>query len=414
MINRLNKITAFLLVSMISGIFATTNSNLFQPYDILLRPRMPRNSCWHLSVAYEGSFDECSFQAEENEYEEEFRKCRKILQLFQDEQDAIAALKGADFDRSRGELATLLNRHDDTGAHGLFVPEADLDIHNIMVSGYYFISPTTNLEAHLPIIAMDLEKVRWREKNSENLFEDLRIDDFISQLERVGAIDLGPWDRSGVGDLAVLLSWRRAFSQGKPFLRSVTTGIRGGFILPTGKDADEDRLLALPFGHGAGFGLLANGFIEARVLPKIRFGIDLEFTHLIGDSRPRRIKTDEAQTDLLFLTKINTYREPGFKQHYTLYGQYIDILPCVSARLAYQFTRQEDSRIFLGSDRFDSRLANSAESLFEWTTHSIVTDLSYEPLTGCWPSLSLLVKHGFNGQRAILIDSAAVRLGFCY
>jgi len=392
--------------------------NLFSPYDILLRPQNPVLGQWQTTVAHESSVDEQSFQAEDPNgiVGNEFSIPVRTLQLFQDEQNALAAFKGAQPNTNVSEFAQRFNLHDDTAEHARFDVRADLDVHNTMISTYYHFYNGVSLSAHLPVIEMELSRLRFQENNANQTFEDRISPDIIDSIERMSGLDLHDWQRTGVGDLATIVSWQRYFPQPKPLLRNVAIGLRSGLTFPTGEDRDEDKILGLPFGYDAGVGALVGGTLELWLGPYVRYGFDSERLHHLGETQFRRVQTDPAQTDLLLANKDYVFKEAGFVQHFTIFGKVQDVVPGLAGRIAYQYTRQQEDKLFLSNPRFDPVVANQAESLQEWSTHSLVFDVTYIFRSGeqerFKPYMSLFAKHGFNGERAILLDSVGGQVGF--
>ena len=391
--------------------------NLFTPYDYIMRPQNPVFGCWQTTVAEEATVQEESFQADDpNEcMGNAFSRPACLLQLYQNEQNALAALKRSRDGSDQNALAQEFNMHDDTGEHGRFSVNADLDVHNILLSTYRHFENGISCSLHLPIIHMELNRLRFNEQNNNVTFED-RIDaNLLDSVESMSGLNLNSWQRSGVGDLAALVSWQRYFPQPKPLLRNVAINLRGGVLFPTGEERDEDRVLGVPFGHDAGFGGLVAGNLELWIGPYFRYGLDTELIHHFGTTQFRRIQTDPAQTDLLFANKDYVFKEPGFIQHFTVYGKMQELISGLSARLSYQYTRQQEDKLFVSSDRYNPTIVNDAESLQEWTTHSLVFDVSYTFRSDQYerfrPYLSAFVKHGFNGERAVLVDSVGGQIG---
>jgi hypothetical protein len=392
----------------------TPPMNLFTPYDRLMTPPISPCVCWQVYGGYEGVLSQRSFQADEDEFGNFhcFRKRADVLQLYQDEQDLLAALKGSDFTTALAQLAQKFNIDDDNGLEGLFIPSGTFDVNNFMLSARRFLNYGFSVSAHLQILSMKLKEVSWRPspQNSLTGFDGNVTDDFVAAVEAAGDINLYNWERKGVGDIAALVWWEQDFPQARPLLKNVNLGLRTGLLFPTGKQLDEDVMLGVPFGGGAGVGILGAGTLEMSFCSWYLFGIDAELTYLFGKTRSRRIKTDPAQTDLTFLTKACVYTEPGVLQHFTLYGRFDHFVGGVSAQVAYQYTKQQDTDIFFGTSKYDVAIARRAESLESWTNHSVVFSFDFdfcnsrnEP--GYNPYLSVFYKHGFNGSRAVLFDT---------
>ena len=54
----------------------------------------------------------------------------------------------------------------------------------------------------------------------------------------------------------------------------------------------------------------------------------------------------------------------------------------------------------------DPNIVNGAESLQDWATHQMIFDVAYTWHRQCIdPKLSVFVKYGFNGKRAVVADT---------
>lgn len=388
--------------------------NLYNPYDCVVTPSRALLNDSQVTCAYEYAFRGRSYQAElsERENSNSFRKRADILQLYQNEQDALAALKGDIFTTVRSQLAQKFNINDDDGTLGLFIPCGRMDISNIMLSARYAFHDNFSLSLHLPVILMQLKDVSWKKSPTSSMesFEDNMTTDFITELEQIGNIHLNGWTRKGIGDLAGLIWWERYFPQSRPILVGTLINGRIGFTFPTGKKAEDDYIFCPPFGNGGGLGLLGGMHLDLHFTHCIKAGFDVELLYLWGHNQEMRIKTDARQTDLILLEKACVFKKPGFMQHFTLSLGAQNFYDRLSIECSYQFTKQQDTKLYIQSPKYNPIIANTAESLQEWTTHSLNVGLSldmrnYEQPRAYEPYLQLLFKHGFNGQRAVLMDS---------
>lgn len=410
------KLVISILLALTSNrIFAgMPHFNLYNPYDCMVTPGRALLCDSQAIAAYEYGFRGCGYQAEENEHcnSNSFRKRADILQLYQNQQDALAALKGDLFTSARGQLSQKFNINDDDGTLGLFIPYGRMNISNLMLTARYGFSDNFSFSFHLPVIAMQLKDVLWKKSPSSNLesFEDNMTTDFISALEEIGNMQLMGWRRTGVGDLAALIWGEHYFPQSRPILVGALFNGRIGFTFPTGKKEEGDFIFCPPFGNGGGLGLLGGAHLELYFTHRIKAGFDVELMYLWGHNQEMRIKTDLRQTDLLLLQKACVFKQPGFTQHFTLSLGAQNFCDRLSVECAYQFTKQQDTKVFIDSPRFDPLIVNTAESLQEWTTHSLEVGLSldlrnYEHPHAWEPYIQVLYKHGFNGQRAVLMDT---------
>ncbi|MFA6066808.1 MAG: hypothetical protein WC707_06525 [Candidatus Babeliaceae bacterium] len=389
--------------------------NLFAPYDFLLIPRVWPYTNFQINIADELLVHARAYQADDDELCDTWRKRKDVLQLWQDDQDALAAVKG-DLSDNLGQFAPLF-AVDDNGTIGHIIPYGKLEVNNFMLSAWYnFSCLNLRIAAHLPIFDARLKNVVWKDVTPAPA--GMTANDYVNALEVLGNVDLGGWHRQGIGDLATLVYWFGDNPQAKQYLKNVRLALRGGLTYPTGKKSDVNKLFAIPFGYGSGLGIIGAGTIELWFNHHIRGGIDGQFLQLFGSTARRRIKIDQAQTDLLLLTTATTYREFGFNQHYTIFIEAAHFWRGLSAKIAYQYTKQHESKLFVCSDHFDPIIVNSAENLDEFTTHHMVFNLSYDFYKGeertLKPYLQLFYKHGFNGKRAVLADTITASLSVSF
>jgi hypothetical protein len=376
--------------------------NTLKPYDVILEPRRCEEKCIQNALIYESSFAERAFQADDDERCKKFRIQGNPLQLWQSHQNILASLQELGLDRSAAVQQLIVDGNEDTF---LVTPYADFKAHSLLWATRFYINNHFNVGFFIPFYFLKLHNVRW---HAVNIDQEV-MEHYLRDIEQAGNLDLfNGWERKGIGDCAALVSWYKEYPQyAKRWLRNVGWNLRAGLIFPTGKKQNENILLGTALGNDGGTGIIAGGRLDLQFGSQIHFGIDGEITHLFGDTRPRRIKTNAAETDLLLPTKVVAYKEFGFIQHYTLYLNFEHLFRCFTLQCAYQYTKHNDNKLYLCSNHFNPEVVNNAESLQEFTQHHGFFGIKYDPLDGCWnnPSIMLFYKAGFNGKRAIITDS---------
>ena len=424
-------VIGFVFFGVSGYLHALFSTNLFEPFDILLMDRVPRDSLVQFDVTYEGAFHLRAFQAVEETGSMHARRCDTALQIWQSEQNLSTAFT---FKKSpsvlqppsddmfsvfstgsvgRGELGALnmgdFSRQSALRAH-IF---GDLKIPvNLMFAARFPVTGDWTLGLYLPFYVAQLSDVQWKVRDEDQQQE---AEELLTRIEETGDMDLrNGWKRKGIGDFTALMTWFHDFIQNKSWLKKVMTGVRGGIIFPTGLKADTGKIFAFPFGYDGGAGILFGGTLEVDLKHWIWLGVDAQFEHFFGSKRKRRVMTDTRQTDLVFVNNVSTFKEPGFTQHYTLYVKCAEMWRCISALLAYQHTKHQDDHITFCNSMFSSRIASNAESMQEWTTHSLVGMLTVDVRDFNWfapiPAVSVFAKYGFHGHRALLFDTVGVQM----
>lgn len=422
------KYLALLCVSITALSSAIPPINLFRPSDRPLMPE-PVNECWagQLSIGYEGALTTRGFRDDGDDLlqsrlclTKDREKKTNVLHIFGSEQNGLAALKGFDSPTKPGQFSQLFSINDENGVQGLFRPCGKLSIPlNLLLSYRYYFDYGINLAFHLPVISMELKDVHWRLLNGKTTQEAQLTEGLIGHIRDVSGLKLDGWKRSGVGDLVVQATIMRDFEQRKPFLNNVRVQGRLGIDFPTGKRADEDRLLAIPFGNDGAWGVQFAGGIDLTFCYTLRAGIDAEFLYLFGNTRCRRLRSAEHQTDLLFLRKADMFKEHGLQQQFNIYIESCNFWRGLSAKVNYQLLKKNDDRIDVASDRIRSPITNDAENLRDWTAHSLIFMGRYElwkdfPEARVQPAILGWYKWGFNGKRAILAQTLGVQLSIAF
>lgn len=413
-------------LGMIGLLDAFPPINLFKPSDRPLQPDpLP---CWssQFTIGYEGAIRVKGFRDDEEECNQvclhssdKVKKKTNVLQIYQMEQNGLAALKGFDSETKPGQLSQLFNINDENGTQGLFRPCAEFKIPmNLMFSQRFYFNHGLSFGLHLPVFVMELKDVHFKELNDTLTTCEQRLEDhLLRELREVAGLRVNGWKRTGIGDLIAQLVWMRDYPQSKPLLDNVRVQARLGAVFPTGKKANPDELLAFPFGNDGSWGIQFAGGLDLDFCWALRGGVDVEFIYLFGNERCRRIKTVCNQTDLLFLTKLPVFREHGLNQQYNLYVETCNLFGSgLSLKTNYQFLKQNEDRLFAFSDRYDTEIINSAEGVQDWTAHSLILMAKYDFRKHfgtdfwCIPSLTGWFKWGFNGKRALLANTLGLQL----
>lgn len=346
--------------------------NLVNFYDTLVLPDKSDCSRYQLyAIAQTGlsnkSFDECDCVS-------------NVLRIWNKDQNSLKMLEGLSTETQIGQLRSRLDANDD-GIRGHLNVCGDLDVDFAgEIGGWFYFNKEFFLSLQLPIYSMQLKNVSWADLTKDVSADDARVksyltNNFVQNVKELGCLDICGWKRSGLGDLAVLFGWVGDFPQPKKILKNVKLNTRAGLTLPTGKKADEDKIFAFSFGNDGAVGALMGAGLDLTFGNHTRAGLDVQLLYPFGNTKCRRIKTDTCQTDLLFLTKTETFKSIALTQRFNLYLEFYG--KGFSFKPGYQFMSKGEDILHICSNKFFDDIANSAESLQDWTMHSFVFDLSY-------------------------------------
>ena len=384
--------------------------NILVPYDSLIMPDYDARYRVQCSVFAERGYQQAKGFNDDGDRVD-------VLRILHSEQNALAMLKGFTPTSSIGQLRTLLGANDD-GIRGHLKVSGRLDLDfGIAFAIKFFFKNYWSLGVYLPVYKMELKDVVFEDQTQNVTEADRRVktlltDNFVENVKNLSdGFDLRGWQRSGAGDLTVLLRWFRDFYQHKPFLKNVRVNFRSGLSIPTGKRIDEDKLFAIPFGNDGAFAIPFGVGLDVTMGKYTKLGLDVELTHIFGNTRARRIKTDEDQTELILLKKTQVHRDFGLTQRFDLYVQFYKFLKGLSFKVGYQFKKHGDDEFALKTNAFSQKVANTALRLQEWTMHHIVTNTSYDfgvhlnDNARIRPQLSIFTRFPFNGKQVAVVPT---------
>ncbi len=382
--------------------------NIIKPYDVFLRPQPVEGK--HVQVFGWGEY---GFNAQG------YDSCGKkvnVLQIWNKDQNGLAMLNGFGPLTVAGQLRTRLGN--DYGARGHLCASADLQTIGATIAARYVFPYNVSIGLYLPLYSMKLDNVFWKDLTpiNDTLIRNNLTNNFPLHVMELGCLDICGWRRTGLGDIMAVGEWQGAFDQQKPILKKVIIDGRLGVSIPTALKRDEDKIFAMSFGNDGAWSFMFGAGLDLVWADVIRGGFDVELSHIFGNRRERRIKTDLCQTDLLLLQKACTYKDYGLTQQFTLHLGIFKFYSGFSLDVGYRYTKHDDDTINLESTCFSDKIANSAQSLREWTAHQILLKADYDigyhmsEDSRAIPALGVYARIPFNGKRVVLSPSIGLNL----
>jgi hypothetical protein len=395
-------ITCVLLSEHLQGLAPL---NLLRPYDVNTTPCKWSDQRFQWSgIMLLGSGKSQAFDLDGNKVND--------TQLWTNDQNGLAMVKGYAAGTEIDAIAQATNAiNGDDGVRGHFKVAGDFKIHlSILASVRFYVTNNWWVQASLPFYKVDLKNLTFVDQTKSITADDLAVkaqitDNLAANVARLGnGLHLASWGKTGPGDLVLMAGWSNKYYQRKPWIKRVDPSIRFGLALPTGVKKDEDKVMFMPFGNDGASALIVGGGLTINYVNRIDAGFDVELMHVFSGTKLRRIKVDNDQTDFLLLTKTETQKDPGFTQKFTIFVE-PTIGYGVSARFAYQHLRKGDDHLYVISNAYSSTIANTAQSLKEFTTHNIIAqlkfDLAREDAQFNRPQFTAFFVQPFNGRRSI-------------
>lgn len=393
----------YFALTVFCAAFSAHAMNLLQPYCTLIRPDYSAIRPFQFFTQVETGYDSKGFNAAGDSV--------NALQIWDCDQNAIAMLKGFDAKTCLGQKRIQLDADDD-GTRGHFNVCGDLDLRAAWsVNFRWFFADAWSVGFYFPFYSMQLKNVCWQDLTQDITDQDCRVkglltNDFFQNVCELGdGLDLTGWNRTGPGDLTVLLEWYRDFPQIKQLLRNVRVNWRFGFALPTGFREDPDKVFAVPFGYDGAFAVPFGLGLDFLISRYFKAGFDVQLTHRFGNTHIRRIKTDPCQTELLLLEKTCVYKDYGLIQRFNLYFELFKVIKAASVRVGYQYLKKGRDRVAFANNAYSAEIANTAQSLFDYTMHQIIVNAHYDVgmhsnyEARAWPQFEFFARFPFNGKR---------------
>ena len=412
MMQKKNFLIACAVVSLFS---ASLNAmNLLNSNDPLIRPYFDGRYRTQWALFGQAGINTKAFN-------EDGHDCN-ALRLWHKDQNALTMLDGFCPEGTVGQFRSKLNVDDD-GVRGHFKVCGDLDLRAAVAASFrvFFLNDWA-LSLHVPAYSMRLKNVLWVDQTQDSmdpqdlLTQQCLTDDIINNVARLGCgLQLCGWERTGFGDLALNIEWFRDFVQYRPFLKNARLNWRFGIHFPTGKAWDEDKIMAVPFGNDGAFAIPFGFGLDLTFGRYVKGGIDVELTHIFGNTRERRIKVDRNQTELLLLQRAHVHKDFGLLQRFNLYFEFYKVIKGLSAKVGYQFFKKGDDELSISNPNYSNDIANTAERLQEYTMHNMVAnvwyDFGYNTVDmRVRPEISVFARMPFNGKRSVQHTTIGARL----
>ncbi len=264
---------------------------------------------------------------------------------------------------------------------------------------------------------MHLKNVVWTDQTTVFTVDGVNTKANITNALAANVAHLGNgllltgWDKAGQGDLAFAAGWVGEFVQYKPWIKKVTTSVTGALLAPTGVKSNPDVMMSMPFGNEGATAITIGGEIKVNFKHWVDAGVNVEFMHIFNDTRQRRIKVNTDQTDFLLLTKTEVQTDYGLTQKFNLFCE-SKLFKGISLKLAYQHVKQGSQELYVLSNDYSSTIANTAESLKEWTTHNAIVQLNWDTATAdsnkYRPQFTVFYQKPFNGRRSLQTTSFGI------
>jgi len=415
--NTIHRRLAIVLLSTISAAYALPPLGMFVPYDINIKLKKPVAGHFQLNVLGEKSYHVHGWATD---YKEEETFCVDVLQIYEPVQNVVSLYQGYDASGTVVQtLTTPFTQLLDSIAggpgggvsnfnNGIFQPTGKLSCGQVALSSSYGVGRGFYISAYLPFYFTKLSHTKWHYAGTNTLFSDQKIQEelittFAQDAQKYFDLNIGNWNRKGLGDLTIMAEWQRDFIQQRPTLKNVQTMVRLGISLPTSLKNCDTIILPIAFGADGAIGIPFGGGISINLGNVCEVGFSGQFWYYWSNEKIRRIKTFPTQTTLLYPVLTKTYKEFSIIQNFNLHALLYSFCKRFTLKGFYQYWRKGEDRLIPLSSNFNFDIVNSSRDLEEETRHQFCVLATYSPLKGDFekyiPQFEIFWKTTINGTR---------------
>lgn len=284
---------------------------------------------------------------------------------------------------------------------------------------------TFGVDVHVPVVRKQVSVYSMTDQTrvfGDPLFQPLfdpyvaaRVAVWPETMSKLGGLSTENVTTTGLGDSAIMLSWRNYFVQDKELIKGVELFAQVGLSMPTGKERDEDKAFSMALGGDGAFGVPVGLGLNVEFVNTIRTGLNIDFLAYLDKTRDRRLKTINGQSELFLLNKGKAMRDHGLNWQFYLYAQSYHFVGGLSAKAAYQYLRHDADKFVPRDDKFTYGVVNSADRLAEWYAHNIILSLDYDHMGSddhlVVPQLGVFYKFPVGGKAVMAMQSVGVNMG---
>lgn len=430
--NTIHRRLVIILFSTMSTAYTLPPLGMFVPYDINIKLKKPATGHFQCNVFGEKSYNVRGYATDSKE---ETTSLVNVLQIYEPAQNVISLYQG--YDGSGSVIQTMTTPFTqllDSIAggpgggvsnlnNGIFKPTGTLSCGQLSFSSSYGAGKGFYISAYLPFYFAKLTNTAWQYAGTNSLFSDQKIQQelitsFAQDAQKYFDLNIGNWNRKGLGDLTIMAEWQRDFPQQRPTLKNVQAMARMGISVPTSLSGCDTVIMPVAFGADGAVGLPFGGGISINLGNVCEIGFSGQFWYYWSNEKIRRIKTFATQTTLLQPILTKTYKEHSIVQNFNLHGIIYSFCKRFSLKGIYQYWRKGDDTLIPFSSNFNFDVVNSALSLKEETRHQFGVLLAYSPNIGEFekyiPQFEIFWKTATNGMRTAVASTYGAQLSLIF
>jgi len=238
---------------------------------------------------------------------------------------------------------------------------------------------------HLPVRKLTINHVTVTDLSPDDeIFPNKNTPEWQQVLEVFNplltnyGLNAWPTTSKGVGDLTSWLGWAHNY-QDTTTIDFVDVTLMAGFLAPTGKKRDENKLFSLPTGYNGHWAFPLCAMLSVGYYEWITFGGYVNSLFFVNKNQTMRLKTDAAQNGIIKLAYGEVSVHKGPLTNTGLYFKADHFGHGFSFTTAYSFASQQKDRLTPKNlVQFDRATINSDSMLAGWNMHTFNFSLEYD------------------------------------
>jgi len=182
----------------------------------------------------------------------------------------------------------------------------------------------------------------------------------------------------GVGDLSSYIGWTHNYQETNT-VDYIDYTLMAGFLAPTGKKRDNNKLLSLPTGYNGHWAFPLCAMVSIGWYEWVTVGVYGNSLFFLDNNQTMRLKTNVSQSGIIKLAQDEVSVHKGPLINTGIYFKADHVGHGFSVSTAYSFALQQKSKLTPKNPAlFDPTIINSDEILKKWNMHTFNFTLEYD------------------------------------
>lgn len=240
------------------------------------------------------------------------------------------------------------------------------------------------LSLFVPVVWKKIDQVSIKDLTLANAnVQNSRTRRFVTNnlttnVQAWGGLDLSAWDKTGVGDITLLLEWKKLLFPDCDYVKRVNFMAQLGVIFPSAQEKDENRAFSMPLGNDGAWSMPFGLGMEMMFPYYIKIGVDGTVEVLFDHTRVRRLKTNVNQTEFFLLNKGRATKRYGLTWQGHAFIEAFHFWDGLSLKFEYQYVSHDKDKLVSQDPAFNNATINALNGLKTWNINNLIFSATYD------------------------------------